>query len=201
MNNVPTLPSTNKKTLGKDKEISTLKVNPVVALNIGKETSSNIISEPTQKISHREKFKKVARAEDATSPKPLSQAQIDKFSKYLDDALEDETSAPDSTQLLIAALPRPQTSLDITAVNALTDDALITVNTPEEKIDTPSNRYVLHSETNVSPQLSGTVGKEMLKTTEKPVLKSAEHKYLFAANSAHRLNFSGNVAKTLSLTD
>ncbi len=201
VNNVPTLPSTNKKTLGKDKEISTLKVNPVVALNIGKETSSNIISEPTQKISHREKFKKVARAEDATSPKPLSQAQIDKFSKYLDDALEDETSAPDNTQLLIAALPRPQTSLDITAVNALTDDALITVNTPEEKIDTPSNRYVLHSETNVSPQLSGTVGKEMLKTTEKPVLKSVEHKYLFAANSAHRLNFSGNVAKTLSLTD
>lgn len=199
---IPSLPTDEKKVLANDKGTSSLKVNPVVALNIGKEVINDTVTEPIKKITPRAKFKKVASNNDKSALKPLSQEQIDKFSRYLNEALGEEQDTPSSTQLLIAALPRPQKSLDTAEVNILTDNALITVNTPDEKINHPSNHYVWQPKNTVSPQLSGTVGKEMLKTVATPSSNSSsEHKYLFAANSTHRLNFSGNISKNLSLTD
>ena len=201
IDNVPTLPSNESVAAKQEKMISTLKTNPVVAMNIGKEIDNPNTFEPALFATHKSKFKKASVASHNNSLTPLSSEQIDKFSQYVNDALKDDNDASYNTHLLIDALPRPQLTSESTPNNMVTEGALIAVNSPKEIISATNNRYVLQNKSVDFPQFSGTVGKEMLKNLQPSVHPQTEPQYLFAANSSRRLDFSGNVAKTLSLTD
>ncbi len=199
--NIVTAQSDTVKSSVDNEEKSSLKVNPVIALNIGKETTPEVSENKIEKITRRTKFKKIAATDNTPVAKPLSQEQIDKFSHYLDDALKDNEENPTSTQILLAALPNPNLSLDIKQINTLNEDVFIVSETSDNEIVAENSVYVLKHKTSDFPQFSGIVGKEMLKNLNVPSTTPDRHKYLFAANSTYHLNFSGNVSKKTALTD
>ena len=205
--NIPTLPSVQNNVDEKKSVPSSLKVNPVIALNIGKEDASKFASVSLPQITTKGKFKKVSNKSNNKNAYPtvLSAAQIDKFSNFIDEAINGEKKVePDNTSALLDILPRPQHTSPADDVNNLTDAALVAVSDLSyEKEDTShhDNLYVIKNTTPFSSELSGQVGKEMLKDIHISSPVKPQQKYLFAVNTSFSAPTTGQVAKKFSLAD
>lgn len=205
--NIPTLPTSPNKISSKKSLPSSLKVNPVVALNIGKEDVPSLTSTSLPPITAKGKFKKVAKKTNNknASPTKLSAAQIDKFSNFIDEAIDGEKKVePDNASALLDILPRPQHTSPADDINNLTDAALVAVSDlsyEKEDISHHDNLYVIKNTTPFSSELSGHVGKEMLKDIHISSPAKPQQKYLFAVNTSLSIPTTGKVAKQFSFAD
>ena len=203
---------------------SSMKINPVVALNIGKKDSSQPVLTISDSIGKRQKF--------AFNKKQNNKQQALKTA----DATQNKDSAPSARQQKSASqvqpdfkIPSPASSSDFSPVqNAekrntsilqhlfaenditfapfagehITDDALVAVETSFEPVK-KQNLYVFSVRSPYVKEASGIAGKSMLKGkfSGQPQNLNLKKHYLYAANTQGKNIFSGTISKRNSVTD
>lgn len=203
---------------------SSMKINPVVALNIGKKDSSQPVLTISDSIGKRQKF--------AFNKKQNNKQQAFKTA----DATQNKDFAPSARQQKSASqvqpdfkIPSPASSSDFSPVqNAekrntsilqhlfaenditfapfagehITDDALVAVETSFEPVK-KQNLYVFSVRSPYVKEASGIAGKSMLKGkfSGQPQNLNLKKHYLYAANTQGKNVFSGTISKRNSVTD
>ena len=201
-----------------------MKINPVVALNIGKKDSSQPVLTISDSIGKRQKF--------AFNKKQNNKQQAFKTA----DATQNKDFAPSARQQKSASqvqpdfkIPSPASSSDFSPVqNAekrntsilqhlfaendvtfapfagehITDDALVAVETSFEPVK-KQNLYVFSVRSPYVKEASGIAGKSMLKGkfSGQPQNLNLKKHYLYAANTQGKNIFSGTISKRNSVTD
>ena len=201
---------------------ASMKVNPVVALNIGKKPSeSDIDAEPRKYASRRKKFSSPAVATNASKPLPSAVADISRPAKH--DVFNSGLAAtahpiptPSATQAIVQAASQASAPVEgkknvlvemisladvFSGANSsfLTQEALTSVES-FQKPQTSKTRYVFQKG-QLPAEKSGIVGKSMLygrKAATKP--DKPANRYVFAA-APYRSPLSGETRKRNSLSE
>lgn len=176
-------------------EHAEFKTNPVIALEIGKNTSSVTEKNIAEQLSRKKGFKKaIATAEN----KPSEPAETVSFVK-------DEPKAPALEAKPFAV--QKKALLNLLATNDMDkqfkpdikqyiENAPIHIKNNDELSD---NKYIFAVSGARTP-LKGIIGKNMLIGKDKPLADNkVEKKYIFAANSNRNLFLQGDVHKNMSL--
>lgn len=203
---------------------SSMKINPVVALNIGKKGSSQPVFTISDSIGKRQKFafnkkqnnkQQALKTADATQNKDFapSARQQKSASQVLPD-FKIPSPASSSNFSPVQNAEKRNTSIlqhlfaenDITfapfAGEHITDDALVAVETSFEPVK-KQNLYVFSVRSPYVKEASGIAGKSMLKGkfSGQPQNLNLKKHYLYAANTQGKNVFSGTISKRNSVTD
>lgn len=208
-NNVPETVATNasisspekapaeNKTTETQATPSTLKVNPVIAMNIANKPEETKIA--SFDLSKRTKFIK---SDDSLVPEYSDESQIDNFSQFIDDIITDKSLRIANSERVADIITSAPTVADNSApVEQIKEITLIVASENIPEPVTPQNLYVFPKNDNLTSSVSGTVAKTMLYNHSEETSAPTENKYVFAATSPYHLNFSGSVAKRLSLSN
>lgn len=202
---------------------SSMKINPVVALNIGKKGSSQPVFTISDSIGKRQKFafnkkqnnkQQALKTADATQNKDFApSARQQKSASQVQPDFKIPSPASSSDFSPVQNAEKRNTSIlqhlfaenDITfapfAGEHITDDALVAVETSFEPVK-KQNLYVFSVRSPYVKEASGIAGKSMLKGKFSGQPQNLNlKKYLYAANTQGKNVFSGTISKRNSVTD
>lgn len=203
---------------------SSMKINPVVALNIGKKGSSQPVFTISDSIGKRQKFafnkkqnnkQQALKTADATQNKDFApSARQQKSASQVQPDFKIPSPASSSDFSPVQNAEKRNTSIlqhlfaenDITfapfAGEHITDDALVAVETSFEPVK-KQNLYVFSVRSPYVKEASGIAGKSMLKGkfSGQPQNLNLKKHYLYAANTQGKNVFSGTISKRNSVTD
>ena len=203
---------------------SSMKINPVVALNIGKKGSSQPALTISDSIGKRQKFafnkkqnnkQQALKTADATQNKDFApSARQQKSASQVQPDFKIPSPASSSNFSPVQNAEKRNTSIlqhlfaenDITfapfAGEHITDDALVAVETSFEPVK-KQNLYVFSVRSPYVKEASGIAGKSMLKGkfSGQPQNLNLKKHYLYAANTQGKNVFSGTISKRNSVTD
>ena len=203
---------------------SSMKINPVVALNIGKKGSSQPVFTISDSIGKRQKFafnkkqnnkQQALKTADATQNKDFApSARQQKSASQVQPDFKIPSPASSSDFSPVQNAEKRNTSIlqhlfaenDITfapfAGEHITDDALVDIETSFEPVK-KQNLYVFSVRSPYVKEASGIAGKSMLKGkfSGQPQNLNLKKHYLYAANTQGKNVFSGTISKRNSVTD
>ena len=196
-----------------------MRINPVVALNIGKSTTQPATDNKLKFASNRKKFAAAdTSAKSATNkpladvsvqPEPIVTAKAESLTVSAPVLLPEQASAVQpSESVLPTGAPHNSVLLEMIAVSDrfsgadaadITKEALVSIEMPQvEKSE--KNLYIFPKGAPYA-ESGGTIGKSMLGERPSEAVKTAHNKYVFAVGRNYSRSFSGEVAKRASLSE
>ena len=175
---------------------STLKVNPVIAMNIANKTAETKVA--SFDLNKRTKFTK---SDDAFVPEYSNEELIDNFSQFIDDIITDKSLRIANSERVVDIITSAPSIADNSPVEKAQDVAIFVASENIQEPVVAQNLYVFSKNDNFTSSVSGTVAKSMFYNHSEEINTPKENKYVFAATSPYHLNFSGSVAKKLSLNN
>ncbi len=181
---------------------STLKVNPVVAMDIGKETMASIEPDLKSNLHKRQGFavKKTPAAAEADKPS-LNTAPTIIAAAQNSPANLLNSARPELNKRVLLQLFAEDNAFSLQKpANDITNDAMVYADSSKiNEKQAAEHTYLFPITGQRTPPLSGIAGKSMLADKVSSGNNVQEHKYLFAANTLRPGNFSGEVGKRASL--
>jgi len=172
-----------------EQNATSLKTNPVIALNIGKSDTTAIDDDISRLQNKKQGFKKAVETNTYTQPIILSETQD------LDIKNEKTSEKPKkSTKDAVLDILKEEKLSE--AVSHLADNAPTQIDTHYRE---SQNRYIFAKNADHITLSSGKVGKQMF--ASKKILSELKmpNQYIFAANESMPSQFSGSVNKATSL--
>ncbi len=202
-----------------NKPRQTMRINPVVALNIGKSTTQPATDNKLKFASNRKKFAAAdTSAKSATNkpladvsvqPEPIVTAKAESLTVSAPVLLPEQASAvqPGESALPTGA-PHNSVLLEMIAVSDrfsgadaadITKEALVSIEMP--KVEKSEKNLYIFPKGAPYAESGGTIGKSMLGERPSEAVKTAHNKYVFAVGRNYSRSFSGEVAKRASLSE
>ena len=196
-----------------------MRINPVVALNIGKSTTQPATDNKLKFASNRKKFAAAdTSAKSATNkpladvsvqPEPIVTAKAESLTVSAPVLLPEQASAVQpSESALPTGAPHNSVLLEMIAVSDrfsgadaadITKEALVSIEMP--KVEKSEKNLYIFPKGAPYAESGGTIGKSMLGERPSEAVKTAHNKYVFAVGRNYSRPFSGEVAKRASLSE
>ena len=171
------------------------KTNPVIAMEIGKNTAPVIEKDIAEQLSRKKGFKK---AVTVAENQPSKQAEtVDEANEELKISIPEPKPFAVQKKTLMNLLATTDMDKQFKPeIRKYVENAPVHIKNGDELT---GNKYIFAVSSPRTP-LKGIIGKNMLIGKEKPITdEKVEKKYIFAANSGRNLFLQGDVSKNMSL--
>lgn len=176
-------------------EHTEFKTNPVIALEIGKNTSPVTEMDIAEQLSHKKGFKKATTTAENNSLEPSETISLTKDEPKAP-ALEPKSFAVQKKTLLNLLATNDMDKQFKPEIRQYIENAPIHIKSDDEL---SGNKYIF-AISGANTPLKGIIGKNMLIGKNKLLAENKiEKKYIFAANSDRNLFLQGDVHKNMSL--
>lgn len=171
------------------------KTNPVIAMEIGKNTAPVVEKDIAEQLSHKKGFKKAVTVAENQPSKPNE--TVDEVNEELKISIPEPKPFAVQKKTLMNLLATTDMDKQFKPeIRKYVESAPVHIKNGDELT---GNKYIFAVSSPRTP-LKGIIGKNMLIGKEKPITdEKVEKKYIFAANSGRNLFLQGDVSKNMSL--